>query len=215
MDFFFITNIITSLTSEWSPGFYHYLPGSDPSFSLQWRTAGARKYSTTKAYDPGGRKKKKTPNQPSPFSAHDWSHFRWSQTLHPLQQGNTGTETTNREQQVRENKDQKSRRLELTLQEQMLANKQTKGKQNLEKWQVCVVNPIAIDLPISWDGFEITFVTDRPLMERTLKRPSSDNSPQDNHDKCSQRVSATLSADRRWHTVIRLCQKKENAGWSF
>lgn len=46
-------------------------------------------------------------------------------------------------------------------------------------------------------------------MERTLKWPSSDNSPQDNRDKCSQTVISTLSADTRWHSIIHCVKRRK------
>lgn len=74
----FIT--ITSPTSEQSPGFYHYLLGGDPSFSLRGRMPGVRKYKPAKLMI----LREKQTNKKTPFSAQDWS-----QMFHPFQQGNT------------------------------------------------------------------------------------------------------------------------------
>lgn len=114
---------------------------------------------------------------------------------------------------------QKSRRLELTNRWQQTSKQTDKRKTQSptpENDKSVQLTPFLLTYRfLETDRCETTFVTDMLLMERTLKWPSSDNSPQDNCDKCSQIVISTLSADTRWHSIIHLCQKKENAGWSF
>lgn len=154
---------------------YHHLPNlrtkswvlplssrRGPQFLSPRTHAWCQKIQTSKTYDPKG----KTNKQKDSIQC-----TRLKPNVSPISAGQHRIQITYSEQQVKENKEQKSRRLELTGQKQMVANKQTENtRQNLANDRSVWLTPFLLTYRFpETDGFETTFVTDMSLMERTLK----------------------------------------------